>query len=120
MLPSQLAPERTTMRQTIFACAVELIMLLAAFALLTGCALPPPETLVSPTPIHGNSGKFLNPYRADGSLAPWADKGIHANRFAAAVGGMAASEAIGIVDVTGLASSGADTLIKQRGAIDAA
>ena len=100
--------------------AGQLIVICAAGMLLTGCALPGPETLLSPTPIRGSSGKFLNPYLADGTLAPWANKGVHTNRMAAGVTGFAASEAIGMVDPTGLAASGADTLIKQQGAIGAA
>lgn len=100
--------------------AGRLIVICAAGVLLTGCALPKPETLVSPTPMRGNSGKFLNPYLGDGTLAPWADKGVHSSRLAAAVGGFAASEAIGFVDVTGLASGAAGTAIKQQGAIGAA
>src|SRR4051812_1271648 len=99
--------------------AGQLIVICAASGLLTGCALPMPETLVSPTPIRGNSGEFLNPYLADGTLAPWANKGVHANRLGAAAGGFVAGEAIGMVDPTGLASSGAETAIKQQGAIDA-
>jgi hypothetical protein len=104
----------------LFSLASQLIVLVAASALLTGCALPKPETLVSPTPIQGNTGKFLNPYRADGTLTPWADKGVHSNRMAAALGGLVASEAVGYVDITGFASNGADQLIKQQGAIAAA
>jgi hypothetical protein len=98
----------------------QLIMICAAGALLTGCALPSPETLVSPTPMRGSSGQFLNPYLADGTLAPWANKGVHSSRVAAGVAGFAASEAIGMVDPTGLAANGSDTLIKQQGAIGAA
>jgi hypothetical protein len=96
------------------------VVVCVAAVLLTGCTLPKAETLVSPTPMEGNSGKFLNPYRADGSLAPWAEKGTHSNRFGAAVAGFAASEAIGYYDVTGLASTGAEMLIKQQAAIGAA
>src|SRR4051812_989813 len=100
--------------------ALQLMAICAAGALLTGCALPPPETLVSPTPMNGSSGKFLNPYHADGKLAPWADKGVHSSRLAAGVGAFAASEGIGTFDPTGLASGAAETLIKQQGAIGAA
>ena len=100
--------------------AGQLIIICAAAVLLTGCALPNPETLVSPTPIQGSSGQFLNPYLADGTLAPWANKGVHSSRVAAGVAGFAASEAIGMVDPTGLAASGSETLIKQQGAIAAA
>src|SRR5436305_1015443 len=63
--------------------AGRLLVICTVCVLLGGCALPPPETLVSPTPTQGNSGKFLNPYLVDGKLAPWADKGVHANRMGA-------------------------------------
>src|SRR4051794_927154 len=97
--------------------ACQLFIICTAITLLTACTLPAPETLISPAPLPHNSGKYHNPYKADGSLTAWAEKGVHANRFGAAMAGMAASEAIGFVDVTGLASSGADTLVKQQGAI---
>ncbi len=111
---------RCHLRALLFSFAGRLVVTCAAIGLTTGCALPKPETLVSPTPMRGNSGKFLNPYLANGTLAPWADKGVHSSRFAAGVAGFAASEAIGVVDFTGLVSSTADTLIRQQGAIGAA
>jgi hypothetical protein len=104
----------------LFSFAVQLLVMCAASVLLTGCALPNPETLVSPAPLQGNAGKYLNPYLVDGTLAPWAEKGVHTSRLGAAMGGLVASEMIGYVDVTGLASQGADTAIKQQGAISAA
>ena len=79
-----------------------------------------PDATVSPTPLQGDSGKFLNPYLADGTLAPWADKGVHSSRFASKAGGFAASEAIGFVDFTGLASGAAEKEIRKQGAIGAA
>ena len=82
-----------------------------------GLRLAKPETLVSPTPMQGNSGKFLNPYLADGKLTPWADKGVNTSRLVAGVGAFAASAAIGNFDPTGIGAGTADVLIKQQGAI---
>jgi hypothetical protein len=97
-----------------------LIAICAACGLAAGCALPKPETLVSPTPVQGDSGKYLNPYRADGTLAPWADKGVRTNRVAAGLGAMAAGNAISFFVPISEVSTAAENTIKQQGAIGAA
>ena len=100
--------------------AGQLIVMCAAGGLLTGCALPKPETLVSPTPIQGDSGKFLNPYLADGTLAPWAKKGVGKSRAAAGLAGFAAAEAISFFVPVAEVSTAAENTIKQTAAIGAA
>jgi hypothetical protein len=41
-------------------------------------AAAPAAALVAPEPRRDNAGKYLSPYKADGSLAEWADKAIQA------------------------------------------
>lgn len=63
--------------------------------LLAGCAtmqLAQPHELVAPTPIYGNSGKYLCPYTQDGVMAEWTDKAINA-KIGAAVGQYAGARA---------------------------
>lgn len=98
---------------------LRLIVICAAAALATGCALPKPETLVSPTPMQGNSGKFLNPYLADGTLTPWAKKGVNSNRAATGVGAFAAGMAIDVFSPVG-GGDIAEGVAKQHAAIGAA
>jgi len=56
------------------------IMFLAlVFVLLfiTGCAtFPKPNEVKIPTPIKGNTGKYMCPFTSDGTVAPWAGKKI--------------------------------------------
>src|SRR5687767_10321762 len=104
---SHLLPQVNIMR----AIGYRMLVICATCALATGCALPKPETLVSPTPIQGDSGKFLNPYHADGTLAPWANKGIHTSRAAGGVAGFAASEAIAMFVPIGEVSMAAEDLV---------
>lgn len=89
-------------------------------ALMTGCALPDPSTLESPTPMQGSKGKFLNPYLASGNLAPWADRGLHADRDMINVPGKVAAGVVGAVDPTGLASMGLESAVRQDAAVQAA
>jgi hypothetical protein len=70
-----------------------------ATAWLCGCALPPPETLVSPTPLAHNRGKYPCPYVASGALAPWADRAVHSDRRSAHAGAAAAGTAIGMIPI---------------------
>jgi hypothetical protein len=46
----------------------------------------PGVVLTAPTPIPDSSGAFLSPYKADGSLTAWAEKGMSAS-VGGAVGG---------------------------------
>ncbi len=80
---------------------VGLRALLPAVALtmtMAGCAsvqrvpsayknLPPPNSLLAPRPILGNTGKFMCPYTQDEVLADWVDKAINA-RLGAALGSL--------------------------------
>ncbi len=98
----------------------QLLVICAASALLAGCALPNAETLVSPTPMQGDSGKFLNPYYADGTLAPWAERGVGKSRAAAGVAGFAAAEALAMFVPISEVSTVAENTIKSQAAIGAA
>jgi len=91
----------------------------AMAALATGCALPKPETLVCPTPIEGSAGKFLNPFHADGTLAPWAKKGMHTSRAGGGIAGFAAAEAVAMFVPIGEVSGAAEDLVKQQAAVGA-
>ncbi len=56
--------------------------------ILAGCAtmqFAKPYELVAPTPIYGNSGKYMSPYTQDDVLAEWTDKAINA-KMGAAIG----------------------------------
>jgi hypothetical protein len=68
----------------------------AVTLLLSGCATAPklaqPDQLVAPTPVAGNTGKFMSPYTTDGVLAEWVDKAINAE-MGGAIGGMAGAYA---------------------------
>ena len=76
-------------------------VVVAAIASLAGCALPKPETLISPTPRPDSLGKYPCPYTADGKLAPWADRALNAKRGGARAGAMAAGMAIGVIPIAG-------------------
>ena len=96
-----------------------MLLICGACILAMGCALPKPETLVSPTPMQGNSGKFLNPYLADGTLTPWAKKGVNSNRAATGMGAFAAGVAIDTFSPVG-GGDIAEVVAKQQAAIGAA
>ena len=68
---------------------------------MAGCALPPPESLVSPTPLAHNRGKYPCPYVASGALAPWADRAVRSDRGSARAGAMAAGMGIGAIPIAG-------------------
>lgn len=60
------------------------ILVIMVLVLLAGCApFPKPNEVVVPTPVQGNSGRFLCPYTSDGTVTAWANKSIGA---AASVG----------------------------------
>ncbi len=59
--------------------AAPFLLAFMAAALASGCAsLPPPGELVSPTPIQGNTGRYMSPYTSDAVLAEWVDKALNA------------------------------------------
>lgn len=78
-----------------------------------GCAhmvpVPEPDQVTIPTPIAGNSGEFMSPYKADGSLTEWADNWVKA-RVGASVGTKAGAALMGGVPFFG------DTLARKTGA----
>ena len=95
--------------------------------LLGGCgptALPPPESLVAPTPILNNSGKFMSPYTQDEVLAEWVDMAIKARlgssvgQMAGAFAGQQASKQVPIIG--GLIGSAVGKEIGRSVAIEAA
>ena len=47
-------------------------------------AVTPAATLTAPEPRRDSAGKFLSPYRADGTLTPWAQKAVQAAAGSAA------------------------------------
>ena len=72
------------------------------FALvLTACASAPriaaPNLITAPTPIVGNSGKYMSPYTEDGTVAAWVEKGRNASAGASIGGflGQAVGESAG-------------------------
>lgn len=46
----------------------------------------PPDKLVAPEPIQGNTGKFKSPYTSDGVVAEWVDKALNAGSTGQALG----------------------------------
>lgn len=52
--------------------------------------------LVAPEPLPDNSGKYLSPYHADGTMTEWAEKSLHAEAGAQAgeAAGGAAADAV--------------------------
>ena len=76
-------------------------VLVVAVSSLAGCALPPPDTLQSPTPLPHGGGKYPCPYSASGALAPWAKRAIESDRGGAKAGAFAAEMAIGAVPIAG-------------------
>ena len=67
------------------------------FALvLTACASAPriaaPNLITAPTPIVGNSGKYMSPYTEDGTVAAWVEKGRNASA-GASIGGFLGAQA---------------------------
>jgi len=54
--------------------------------------MPTPQQVRVPTPIQGNSGKYMCPFTSDDTVAEWVDKGVAA-RFGSAIGGAAGAYA---------------------------
>jgi hypothetical protein len=80
---------------------VSTALLIVGMSYVTGCALPPPDSLVSPTPLNHNRGKYPCPYVASGALAPWADRAVRSDRGSAHAGATATGMAIGAVPIAG-------------------
>jgi hypothetical protein len=76
-------------------------ILIVALSSLAGCALPPPDTLQSPTPLPHGGGKYPCPYSASGVLTPWAQRAIESDRGGAKAGAFAAEMAVGAIPVAG-------------------
>jgi opacity protein-like surface antigen len=57
----------------------KLLTVLSLALLLSACASAPhmaaPTALRAPTPIMGNTGKYMSPYTEDGTVAVWVEKG---------------------------------------------
>ena len=86
-------------RLSAFGLVASIILLGSSF--VAGCALPPPDTLVSPTPLNHNRGKYPCPYVASGALAPWADRAVRSDRGSAHAGAMAAGMGVGAIPIAG-------------------
>lgn len=72
--------------------ALTLALLLSACATVSGPQLAAPTALRAPTPIMGNTGKFMSPYTEDGTVAAWVEKGRAASA-GAGVGGFLGAQA---------------------------
>jgi hypothetical protein len=70
--------------------AAALALMLAACA--TAPHLAPPEAIQAPTPIAGNTGRFMSPFTEDGTVAKWVEKGRAASA-GANVGGFLGAQA---------------------------
>jgi hypothetical protein len=72
------------------------LSVIACALLLTACASAPriaaPTLIKAPTPIVGNSGKYMSPFTEDGTVAVWVEKGKSA-RAGSAVGGFLGAQA---------------------------
>lgn len=77
----------------------KLFFLAILIVTLSGCVgrptLKPASQLQAPTPIYGNTGKFMSPYTEDGVLAEWVDNAMKAKagaQIGSAVGAYAGSK----------------------------
>jgi hypothetical protein len=72
------------------------LIVIALAVLLTACASAPqiaaPNKIAAPRPIEGNTGKYMSPYTADGTVAPWVEKGRNASA-GASIGGFLGAQA---------------------------
>lgn len=66
---------------------------------LAGCAsvvpqpqLAAPHAILAPTPILGNSGKYMSPFTEDGTVTAWVEKGKSASA-GSAIGGFLGAQA---------------------------
>lgn len=71
--------------------SLSLALVLAACA-SSGPQLAAPNVIKAPTPIVGNSGKYMSPYTEDGTVALWVEKGRSASA-GASVGGFVGAQA---------------------------
>lgn len=64
--------------------------------MLTACASAPrlamPTQIKAPSPIIGNTGKYMSPYTEDGTVAAWVEKGRSASA-GAGIGGFLGAQA---------------------------
>lgn len=81
-------PHCVTMKKT--------LTILALALTLGACASAPqlaaPQAIKAPTPIMGNTGKYMSPYTEDGTVALWVEKGRAASA-GAGVGGFVGAQA---------------------------
>jgi hypothetical protein len=85
------------MRSISFRSVVTRVLSLAPLALvasLAACmaAMPKPNDIIAPSPISGNTGKYLSPYTSDGTVAQWVVKG-RAAKLGGAIGSFAGRKA---------------------------
>ncbi|MFN8627275.1 MAG: hypothetical protein U0587_14985 [Candidatus Binatia bacterium] len=91
---------------------------LAGLVCMAGCTamkpMPKPDEVMAPTPIAGNGGAYVSPYKRDGSLAPWADQS-----FGAAAGKMAkqAGTEVGMNVTTNVGAAVAGSMIPGIGGL---
>jgi len=74
------------------AVAIALALTLAGCATAYQPQLAAPTAILAPTPIAGNSGKYMSPFTEDGTVAPWVEKGRAAST-GSAVGGFLGAQA---------------------------
>ncbi|MBN2563889.1 MAG: hypothetical protein JXQ75_23485 [Phycisphaerae bacterium] len=112
------------MKRSLQACRCLLSVIVIAI-LATGCmTVPKPTEVRVPSPIQGNSGKYMCPFTSDNTVAEWVDKGVAA-RFGSAVGGTvgayAGSQALKQVPfIGGMLGDAAGKSIGRKIAIDSA
>jgi len=68
------------------------ILCLSALLIAACASFPKPNQLLAPTPIPGNSGKYMCPYTQDDTVAEWVDTGTAA-KAASAIGSTLGREA---------------------------
>lgn len=68
------------------------LAMLITLATTQGCVAEfkyaPPDKLVAPEPIQGNTGKFKSPYTSDGVVAEWVDSAYNAGKTGENFGGI--------------------------------
>lgn len=90
---------------------------------------PSPAELSAPSPIEGNSGKFMCPYTSDGTVCAWVEAGKNAKmgaQLGSALGSYAGQKAMEQVPFVGGflgqkagAAIGREVAIKSMGGMDA-
>ena len=84
--------------------AVLFILFSVSCATYTPPAPPAANTLTLPTPIEGNSGKYMSPYTSDDTVCEWVESGLAAkmgSQVGGAVGAYAASKALEQIPIVG-------------------